>query len=25
LPTSRELRNAWTVDDSELTDGVGEW
>ena len=24
LPTSRELRNAWTVDDSDLTDGVGE-
>jgi len=25
LPNSREYRNAWTIDDSELTDGVGEW
>jgi hypothetical protein len=24
LPNSREYRNAWTIDDSELTDGVGE-
>ena len=24
LPTSRELRNAWTIHDSDLTDGVGE-
>lgn len=24
LPSSREFRNAWTIDDSELTDGVGE-
>lgn len=23
IPTDREFRNAWTVDDSELTDGVG--
>jgi len=25
LPNSREYRNAWTIDDAELTDGVGEW
>jgi len=25
LPNSRQYRNAWTIDDSELTDGVGEW
>ena len=24
LPNSREYRNAWTINDSELTDGVGE-
>ena len=24
LPNSREYRNAWTIDDAELTDGVGE-
>jgi hypothetical protein len=24
LPSLREFRNAWTIDDSELTDGVGE-
>lgn len=23
LPTDREFRNAWTIDDAELTDGVG--
>jgi hypothetical protein len=23
IPTDRNLRNAWTIDDSELTDGVG--
>lgn len=23
IPTDRSQRNAWTVDDSELTDGVG--
>lgn len=23
LPDSREFRNAWTIDDTELTDGVG--
>lgn len=23
LPESREFRNAWTIDDAELTDGVG--
>ena len=24
VPSSREFRNAWTIDDGELTDGVGE-
>ena len=24
IPSDREFRNAWTIDDSELTDGVGE-
>ncbi len=24
LPTSREFRNAWTIADNELTDGVGD-
>ena len=24
LPSSREFRNAWTIDDAELTDGVGD-
>jgi len=23
VPTDREFRNAWTIDDAELTDGVG--
>lgn len=23
LPTSREMREGWTIDESELTDGVG--
>ena len=23
IPTDREFRNAWTIDDVELTDGVG--
>lgn len=23
IPIDREFRNAWTIDDSELTDGVG--
>ena len=23
IPTDREFRNAWTIDDTELTDGVG--
>ena len=23
IPTDRSLRNAWTVDDADLTDGVG--
>ena len=23
IPTNREFRNAWTIDDAELTDGVG--
>jgi hypothetical protein len=25
VPNDREFRNAWTIDDAELTDGVGEW
>ena len=24
VPSDREFRNAWTIDDEELTDGVGE-
>ena len=24
VPSDREFRNAWTIDDAELTDGVGE-
>tara|TARA_R100000734_G_C3297647_1_gene88663 strand:+ start:490 stop:720 length:231 start_codon:yes stop_codon:yes gene_type:complete len=24
IPTDRSFRNAWTVDESDLTDGVGE-
>ena len=24
IPSSRNFRNAWTVDESDLTDGVGE-
>jgi hypothetical protein len=24
LPSSREFRNAWTINESELTDGVGD-
>ena len=24
IPTDRTFRNAWTIDESELTDGVGE-
>ena len=24
VPSSREFRNAWTIDDAELTDGVGD-
>lgn len=24
LPANREQRDAWTVDDAELTDGIGE-
>jgi len=24
IPSDREFRNAWTIDDAELTDGVGE-
>ena len=23
VPTNREYRNAWTVDEAELTDGIG--
>jgi len=25
IPSDREFRNAWTIDEAELTDGVGEW
>jgi len=25
VPSDREFRNAWTIDDAELTDGVGQW
>jgi hypothetical protein len=24
IPNDREFRNAWTIDETELTDGVGE-
>ena len=24
IPNDREFRNAWTIDEAELTDGVGE-
>ena len=24
LPSSREFRNAWTINEAELTDGVGD-
>ena len=24
IPSNREFRNAWTIDEEELTDGVGE-
>ena len=24
IPTDREFRNAWIIDEAELTDGVGE-
>jgi hypothetical protein len=24
VPSDREFRNAWTIDEEELTDGVGE-
>ena len=24
VPSDREFRNAWTIDDAELTDGVGD-
>jgi hypothetical protein len=24
IPSDREFRNAWTIDETELTDGVGE-
>ena len=24
VPSDREFRDAWTIDDAELTDGVGE-
>jgi len=25
IPSDREFRNAWSIDEAELTDGVGEW
>jgi hypothetical protein len=25
VPSDREFRNAWTIDEAELTDGVGAW
>jgi len=25
ISSDRTFRNAWTIDDTELTDGVGEW
>ena len=25
VPTDKSFRNAWTVDESDLTDGVGAW
>ena len=25
IPSDRSLRNAWSIDEAELTDGVGEW
>jgi len=25
ISSDRTFRNAWTIDSSELTDGVGEW
>jgi len=25
LPTDLDFIDAWTIDDAELTDGVGEW
>jgi len=25
IPTDRTFRNAWTIADAELTDGVGAW
>ena len=25
LPSDRTFRNAWTINEDELTDGVGEW
>jgi len=25
ISSDRTFRNAWTIDDSELTDGVGSW
>jgi len=25
VPSDREFRNAWSIDEAELTDGVGEW
>jgi len=25
ISSDRTFRNAWTIDDAQLTDGVGEW
>jgi hypothetical protein len=25
VPSDREFRNAWTIDEAELTDGIGAW
>jgi len=25
IPSDRTFRNAWTIDEAELTDGIGEW
>jgi len=25
IPSDRQFRNAWSIDEAELSDGVGEW